>query len=201
MSWTTISGNQLVTLSNLKNAVDNGVFAARNPIPDSSRLLRKDAANYYVSNLNLSNSGYSAKGNSQILTKNDLTVGTLINVPVYGKKNRNDGATWKLFYAVDDSTLSSTSNMSMSTGSFSTGGSLLATIPVYTGHTLYFKVANIYYQISPAITAQAGTYPTSGSQLNYTYGFQIASSTIPGAIYIYANIDSTITFGYTPLYF
>jgi hypothetical protein len=201
MSWNSLSGNQGVSLSNLKDAVANGIFVGRNTIPDDTRLVTKANANYYIKNLNLSNSGYSNKLSNQIVVKNDLTAATLINVSVFGKRNRNDGAVWKLFYAIDDPTMDSTTNMSMSSGSLSNGGSLLATIPIYTGHTLYFKVANIYYQFSPATNIQVGSYPTSGSNLNVQYSYQVLSSTIPGPLYIYANIDNTILFNNTPLIF
>jgi hypothetical protein len=201
MSWDSLSGNQGVTLSNLKDAVNNGIFLERNTIPDDTRLVTKENANYYIRNLNLSNSGYSNKLTNQIVVKNDLTAASLVNISIRGRRNRNDSAVWKLFYAIDDPTMDSTTNMFMSSGNFTAAGNLLATIPVYTGHTLYFKVANQFYQFSPATTVQTGTYPTSGSSLNVQYSYQILSSTNPGSLYIYANIDNTILFNNNPLFF
>ncbi len=201
MSWASLSSNQGVTYNNLQDAVDNGIFILNSSLPSSDRLITKSVASSYITNLNLSISSFADKSSNQIVTKADLVTASIVNVSVYGKKNRNDGATWKLFYAVDDPTMNSTSNMSMSSGSLTTGGSLLANISVYQGHTLYFKVANLYYQYSPATTTQIGSYPTSGSSLNNQYSYSIVSSFIPGSIYIYANIDNTLLFGNTPLYF
>lgn len=72
MSWSGILNNQAVTLNNLKDAVNNGVFTLKNSIPSGTDCITKSDANYYV-NINTSNPGYASKSPNQLVYKNDLT--------------------------------------------------------------------------------------------------------------------------------
>lgn len=72
MSWSTISANQGVTFSNLKNAVDTGVLSAIQTIPNTNELVTKAEASSYV-NVDLSINSLAIKTNNQIVVKNDLT--------------------------------------------------------------------------------------------------------------------------------
>jgi len=48
MSWASLTNNQTVSLANLQDAVNNGVFTLKNAIPVSNKQTNKSEAEYYV---------------------------------------------------------------------------------------------------------------------------------------------------------
>lgn len=71
MPWSSTSGNQGVTFTNLKDAVDTNVFTARVPVPTGNELVTKaDAINYV--NIDSTINNFSVKESNQLVVKNDL---------------------------------------------------------------------------------------------------------------------------------
>ena len=66
MSWASIANNQCVSLANLQNAVNNGVFTLKNTIPVSNKQTTTGEAEYYV---NLIPTGKAA---TQLVVKSNL---------------------------------------------------------------------------------------------------------------------------------
>ena len=75
MSWAGLTANQVVSLSNLKDAIDNSVFATGpSSFTGTNReLLKRDVANYAF--IDTSNVGYIVKASNQLVVKGDLTPG------------------------------------------------------------------------------------------------------------------------------
>ena len=75
MSWAGLTANQVVSLSNLKDALDNSVFVTGpSSLTGTNReLLKRDAANYAY--IDTSNAGYIVKASNQLMVKGDLTPG------------------------------------------------------------------------------------------------------------------------------
>jgi hypothetical protein len=71
MSWASIASNQTVSLANLQDAVNNGVFTLKNSIPASQECITKSDADYYVY-INTSYPSYAAKSSNQLVAKQDL---------------------------------------------------------------------------------------------------------------------------------
>lgn len=71
MSWAGIASNQCVSFTNLKDAVNTGVFTQKTTIPTSDEQITKDDANTYV-NINTSYAPYAAKASNQLVVKSDL---------------------------------------------------------------------------------------------------------------------------------
>ena len=82
-SWSTLASNQHISLDNLKDAVNNGVFNLKNTIPSGSKRITKADAVYYVY-LNESYSPYAAKSSNQHVTKADLQANNTYTLHVYG---------------------------------------------------------------------------------------------------------------------
>jgi hypothetical protein len=70
MSWASIANNQCVSLNNLQDAVNNGVFALKNTIPVSNKEATKAEAEYYVYINPIS------KTNTQLVVKSNLVANT-----------------------------------------------------------------------------------------------------------------------------
>lgn len=71
MSWINVSSNQEVTLNNLQDAVNTGVFTAKASIPASQKLMTKAEADAYVY-INTNYPPYLAKISNQLVVKGDL---------------------------------------------------------------------------------------------------------------------------------
>jgi len=70
MSWASISNNQTVSLANLQDAVNNGVFTLKNAIPVSNKQTNKSEAEYYVYINSIS------KATNQLVVKSNLVANT-----------------------------------------------------------------------------------------------------------------------------
>ncbi len=82
-TWSSLASNQHISLNNLQDAVDNGVFNLKNPIPSGLRRITKADAVYYVY-LNESYSPYASKASNQHVTKGDLQANTTYTLHVFG---------------------------------------------------------------------------------------------------------------------
>jgi len=70
MSWASIANNQTVSLANLQDAVNNGVFTLKNAIPVSNKQTNKSEAEYYVYIDPIS------KATNQLVVKSNLVANT-----------------------------------------------------------------------------------------------------------------------------
>lgn len=82
-SWASLASNQHISLDNLKDAVDNGVFNLKNAIPAGTRRITKADAVYYVY-LNESYAPYAGKASNQHVTKADLQANATYSIHVFG---------------------------------------------------------------------------------------------------------------------
>jgi hypothetical protein len=73
--WSSIANNEIVTDSDLNEAVVAGIFVSKTTIPQTNKGLTKARAISYVY-LNTSNATYSPKANNQLVAKRDLTAPT-----------------------------------------------------------------------------------------------------------------------------
>jgi hypothetical protein len=72
MSYPGLLNNEAVSLVNLQDAVNRGIFALKNPIPPASnKCVTKDEADYLVY-INTSKPSYVAKASNQLVVKSDL---------------------------------------------------------------------------------------------------------------------------------
>lgn len=69
--WSGIASNQTVSLNNLQNAVNTGVFTAKTSIPAGTKSITKAEANTYV-NINTGVISYANKASNQLVAKQDL---------------------------------------------------------------------------------------------------------------------------------
>jgi len=74
MPWNDLASNQTVSFTNLKNAVDNGVFLAKQTVPTSNEQVTKSDADSYVW-LNTLYPAFSGKANNQLVVKGNLQKG------------------------------------------------------------------------------------------------------------------------------
>lgn len=70
MSWSSIANNQTVSLANLQDAVNNGVFTLKNTIPVSNKETTKGEAEFYV------NINPISKATNQLVIKSNLVANT-----------------------------------------------------------------------------------------------------------------------------
>jgi hypothetical protein len=70
MSWASIANNQCVSLNNLQDAVNNGVFTLKNTIPVSNKQTNKSEAEFYV------NIDPISKANNELVVKSNLVANT-----------------------------------------------------------------------------------------------------------------------------
>jgi hypothetical protein len=77
MSWAGLTANQVVSIANLKDAVNTFVFitgaSGFTGASGSQELLKRDAGNYVY--IDTSNVSYTVKASNQLIVKNDLTPG------------------------------------------------------------------------------------------------------------------------------
>lgn len=71
MSWAGLASNQTISFTNLKDAVDTGVFIAKIAQVVSNEQITKSDANTYVY-INTAASPYSSKASNQLVVKSDL---------------------------------------------------------------------------------------------------------------------------------
>jgi hypothetical protein len=72
MSWASLASNEAVSLTNLQDAVDTGVFVLKNTIPPASnKCITKTEADYLIY-INTSKPSYDAKASNQLVVKTDL---------------------------------------------------------------------------------------------------------------------------------
>ena len=82
-TWASLASNQHISLNNLQDAVDNGVFNLKNVIPSGTRRITKADAAYYVY-LNEAYSPFSSKASNQHVTKGDLQANSTFTLHVFG---------------------------------------------------------------------------------------------------------------------
>jgi hypothetical protein len=90
MSWSSIGENQTVSLANLQDAVNTGVFTLKNTIPVSNKETTKSEAEYYV-NID----AIPSKSANQLVVKSDLL--SYVTAVVLGGliyRSTNAGSTW-----------------------------------------------------------------------------------------------------------
>lgn len=76
MSWVGLQNNRAVSLTNLQDAVDEGIFVLKNPIPPASnKCVTKVEADYLVY-INTTKPSYDAKASNQLVVKSDLEAQT-----------------------------------------------------------------------------------------------------------------------------
>lgn len=78
MSWAGTAANQCVSLNNLQDAVNNGVFTLKTSIPAGTKQITKSEANVYVQ-LDTSYAPYASKTFNQLVVKSNLQ--PCINLP------------------------------------------------------------------------------------------------------------------------
>ena len=71
MSWTSLASNQTVSLANLQDAVNNGVFTLKNTIPSSNKEVTKSEAEFYVNIVAI-----PSKSINQLVVKSNLVAST-----------------------------------------------------------------------------------------------------------------------------
>lgn len=71
MPWNDLANNQTISFTNLKDAVDTGVFAQKITVPVSNEQITKDDANTYVW-INTSFFPYSSKASNQLVVKSNM---------------------------------------------------------------------------------------------------------------------------------
>lgn len=107
--WSSIANNEIVTDTDLAEAVIDGIFVAKTAIPQTNKGLTKSRAISYVY-LNTSNSTYAPKANNQLVAKRDLTAPTptltpqgvntcvsCTDYPVF-KDTNTDSSTYNQYY-------------------------------------------------------------------------------------------------------
>ena len=78
MSWSGLSNSQIVSNSNLDNAITNSVFTRRDTFTANSLMLTKSRAQSYVY-LNENSGSFYTKANDQLVSKQDLVAATIIS--------------------------------------------------------------------------------------------------------------------------
>lgn len=74
MPWSSLANNQTVSFTNLKDAVDTGVFIAKTTVPTSNEQVTKSDVDTYVW-ANTLYPAYSGKANNQLVVKSNLQKG------------------------------------------------------------------------------------------------------------------------------
>jgi hypothetical protein len=174
MSWAGIASNQCVSLDNLKDAVATGVFVQKNTIPTGSKQITKTEAEYYV-NINT----ISGKTASQLVVKSNLVAVANYTVRLYAARTTSGIAT--LWYGINDVSCPSGGS------SILTGGSLLFTLSLPYGTTLWIQTRNSSDQ-----TIINCTQDTTGTYCS-TYGTCTFSHYITGAIDISTKANAAST--------
>jgi hypothetical protein len=82
-TWASLASNQHISLNNLQDAVDNGVFNLKYPIPSGNRRITKADAAFYVY-LNEYYSPFASKSSTQHVTKGDLQPNGTYTIHVFG---------------------------------------------------------------------------------------------------------------------
>jgi hypothetical protein len=89
MPWSSLTDNQTVSDTNLKDAVDTGVFTAGGtafPSPTENKGVTKSRCEGFINVQNINNPSFAVKSGNQIITKEDLySVGDFRLDPQYGK--------------------------------------------------------------------------------------------------------------------
>lgn len=75
MSWAALANNQCISLNNLQNAVNTGVFTLKNTIPAGNEQITKADAFFYV-NIDATYPPYANKASNQLVVKSDLVAGS-----------------------------------------------------------------------------------------------------------------------------
>jgi hypothetical protein len=97
MAWSSLASNQTVSFTNLKDAVDNGVFSIITSVPTSLEQITKSDASTYI-NIDTAASPYSTKSSGQLVVKSDL-------VAINGFLSHGRVASGKGIKVVDDPTV------------------------------------------------------------------------------------------------
>jgi hypothetical protein len=75
MSWASLANNQTISFTNLKDAVDTGVFSPKTTVPVSNEQITKAEANTYVW-IDTLFGPYASKASNQLVVKSNLSCGT-----------------------------------------------------------------------------------------------------------------------------
>jgi hypothetical protein len=75
MPWNDLANNQTISFTNLKDAVDTGVFASKTTVPVSNEQITKTDANTYVW-IDTLFGPYASKASNQLVVKSNLSCGT-----------------------------------------------------------------------------------------------------------------------------
>jgi hypothetical protein len=79
MPWDDLANNQTISFTNLKDAVDTGVFSPKTTVPVSNEQITKSEANAYVW-IDTLFGPYASKANNQLVVKSNLSCGTPLTV-------------------------------------------------------------------------------------------------------------------------
>jgi hypothetical protein len=109
MPWNDLANNQTISFTNLKDAVDTGVFASRTTVPVSNEQITKADTNTYVW-VNELFGPFASKANNQLVVKSNLDCG----VPVTNTEN--------LFWSGIDNNQTTSSPIQLLAGSSNFGG-------------------------------------------------------------------------------
>lgn len=71
MAWNDLSNNQTVSFTNLKDAVDNGVFIAKTTVPTGNEQVTKSDADTYVY-ANTAYAPFANKASNQLVVKSNI---------------------------------------------------------------------------------------------------------------------------------
>lgn len=88
MSWAALANNQCISLNNLQNAVNTGVFTLKNAIPSSSKQITKADAFFYV-NIDAAYPPYANKASNQLVVKSDLISPSVSQVSIFIDNNNS----------------------------------------------------------------------------------------------------------------
>lgn len=138
MSWAALANNQCISLNNLQNAVNTGVFTLKNAIPSSSKQITKADAFFYV-NIDAAYPPYANKASNQLVVKSDLVAGS--------------GGSITILNATSNGVLT---NVTPSFYTINSGSFPLTAFQFLTGTPSTF---------SGTITINVGTVPTAGGSI------------------------------------
>lgn len=196
-TWASLSSTQGVSWGALLDAVNTGVIVQKQAFPTALyRLVEKDSVNLYVNN-DVTNTGFSAKANNQIITKADITkASTTYTINVFGKYSATTAGRY-VWYSINDANFTSPTRLTLNAIG-STTGAQAGTITATTGQTVYIAVSDATQGptvgVDPfntphvSLTADGG-YPASAPTACNTgaSSFSVTAATIYVYITVLAN--------------
>jgi hypothetical protein len=171
MPWSTLANNQTVSFTNLKDAVNTGVFTQKVTIPTSNEQITKADAAYYV-NINTSYAPYAAKASNQLVVKSNLQACT--NLPY----------SYTLYYDVSDGNYYGFTSSGLACGAstnaltvYSNSSSLSVGATLYTDPCGYNQLYASSYNTSTPFFKYGSSYITFENWDGTNTGYQVRAVT------------------------